>query len=718
MSCSNINNGHNNPEPEKEFKKLGGIRRQNVVNMHQTNPLEHYLKKNYDKLAFSDLKQSVNNNGDTVIHIIAGNLDKAVFELILQFNPNAITYDVINMPNKKLELPIHKAMETLLSNNYKNHDFINYMVNVLGANPDIPDANDRIVSFETNCSKYIYDSDDDRIKKLNDVVINNIKNLTKLAESKVEELSSALTQNLESKNTSNNNNIEFIKDITNYYASTREMNKQQKLQSLTQMGGYNGRRIIKNYYSDDLSEIGSNDSFKTNKKNQMIRNYDIKNEGSNMTTHMPTQKNNLGEWKKRNFINSGSKIRMIGGNYFEKRNKIIHDEEKLRLEEEKVRNERLIGGNDNSETRRREKELRTKRLKILSERKHLLGGNKIRVELDLSKNNQTGGDIDYDIMNNSDYVKGGTNEDNEDNEDNKDDDKKMENRKDNNKESTENEDDDTNMVGGKRKKYYKNESEELNNLFSSDVKFSESKLKSKSKSNKRPKSELSDEDEDESGHNMFYTNSQERVRNEKVDEIYRSFVKKIMDLLGVDEETARFYRSAIKINLENSNPELKKRENDERKIKEMENIFENKKKLQETLDKIDMNKIKKYMAEKKEEGERRREEIKKEREKRKKQISESKSEEKIKKNEENEGNEEKKKKEMIISKPKRETKPKEKIGTTTSSVNINTKTETETESETSENIPKRKPKKKNMVQSRIVDDGYLQSDEILFSPDY
>lgn len=93
--------------------------------------------------------------------------------------------------------------------------------------------------------------------------------------------------------------------------------------------------------------------------------------------------------------------------------------------------------------------------------------------------------------------------------------------------------------------------------------------------------------------------SPDRQRNPKVDEIYRSFVQKIMELLGVDEETAKFYRSAIKVHIENTNPELRKRENDALKVKEMESIFENKEKLRETVDNIDMDNIKHHISKRK-----------------------------------------------------------------------------------------------------------------------
>ena len=103
------------------------------------------------------------------------------------------------------------------------------------------------------------------------------------------------------------------------------------------------------------------------------------------------------------------------------------------------------------------------------------------------------------------------------------------------------------------------------------------------------------------------TSTLDRVRNPEADEKYRAFVKTIMDLLNVDEDTARLYRSAIKITIERKNPELRKDEL--LKIKEMENIFESESSLKATLKKIDIDEIKKHMAMQKQKSEERRKEF-------------------------------------------------------------------------------------------------------------
>ncbi|BCS83048.1 hypothetical protein QLL95_gp1075 [Cotonvirus japonicus] len=171
--------------------------------------------------------------------------------------------------------------------------------------------------------------------------------------------------------------------------------------------------------------------------------------------------------------------------------------------------------------------------------------------------------------------------------------------------------------------------------------------------------------------------SQERPRNTKVDEIYRSFVQKIMDLLGVDEETAKFYRSAIKIEITNKNPELRKRENDELKIQEMEKIFNNKKTLQDTLSDIDMDKIKKFMVERKQE-------VDKLREERNKNRDQNRNKNRNKSNKNND----------------------------TSDAPVST--DTSTDDNTEKSSKKTKTSKKSS-QSRITPGEYVMSDEIILS---
>lgn len=80
-------------------------------------------------------------------------------------------------------------------------------------------------------------------------------------------------------------------------------------------------------------------------------------------------------------------------------------------------------------------------------------------------------------------------------------------------------------------------------------------------------------------------------------EAYNALVKKIMDILGVDEETAKLYRLALKIDVVTKHPELAKFENDALKIKEIEKMVTDRETLQRAIDSIDIEGLKKSLEE-------------------------------------------------------------------------------------------------------------------------
>lgn len=502
----------------------------NTTNYSKTNPknqnlIDLYQKNDFEYLAKSNLKEPIDNNGNTIIHLMAANLDREAFKSLLRCNPKSLSYDVINAPNNKSELPIHKALETVQKNNQNDHSFISYMVNELHANPNIPDSQNRIIINKNQelDSAYI-DQSKNKIKELNDAVIKNIFDLSKFAEIKTQSKNSCVLYSMpESSNKISTNNVEFIKKLTNHYLQLQK-------KSSMQHAGYTGKRIIKNTYSDsnDFTESGENDSFVSRKQNN-------------------TTKSNMDYKSHKTFV--GGKL-----------NRLINEDEELY--EDKIADFEASGmENDSFSTQER---------------------NKINKNLD-------------------------------------------------------------NLFGGAIKK---NKNYESN------------------------KKSTDDDDSDDNDFDLF--SSQDRPRREpnvKVNEMYKSFIKKIMDLLNVDEDTAKLYRSAIKITIAKKNPELKKRENDELKVKEMETIINNKDQLQKILKTIDFNEIKKIMAEGKERGEERR-----------KQIEEQRK-----------------------NKPKNET---------TGETKRKTMGETAKSTSTTGSAAKSKMVKK----SKVTENGYLVSDEIIFSP--
>jgi hypothetical protein len=235
-----------------------------------------------------------------------------------------------------------------------------------------------------------------------------------------------------------------------------------------------------------------------------------------------------------------------------------------------------------------------------------------------------------------------------------------------------------NIFGGKKDNSSESDSIELNgsssessslmgsNSSDSSLDLNKSSSSSSSSSNKKPKKSHSNltstlnrvrnhetdekyrssDNKSKKSHSNL-TSVLDRVRNPEADEKYRSFVKTIMDLLSVDEDTARLYRSAIKITIERKNPELRKDEL--LKIKEMENIFKSESTLTSTLEKIDIDEIKKHMAMQKQRSEERRKEFGQSTTENNKTVSAKKNdnETKNKKNNDNEPKDKKKKQKRV-----------------------------------------------------------------------
>ena len=396
--------------------------------------LDLYKKRNFQELAKYNLKKPVDQEGNTIIHLMAANLDLDGFKALKKDNAASLTPDVINLVNKNGETPLNKAMQSLRKYP-SDHSIIDYLKEKLGANPNIADKEGYIIKTESEAND-VQNKYNDKIKQLNNTVIENIKKISNSDIKPAYTLTSYGGNSCGSNNNGGMNVNTYNKEHIDFVIKLLDQTTDK------QAGGYHGKRKIKNFYSE-LTENGDNDSFVSSKKNQLL------------------------------------------------------DE----------------------------------------------------------------------------------------------------------------------MEGGKRKikKFedkWKTDDFEFSNKKTPKVDYSEEPLKSDSEmTQERPR----------------------RKRNEKVDEIYRSFVKKIMDHLGVDEKTAKTYRSAIKIVIKRQNPELKKPENDGLMTHEMEKIIEDKKKLKNFIEKIDMNEMEKYMQEQKENAEKRKQEFMKNREQQKKLTETQTSDDKTKK---------------------------------------------------------------------------------------
>lgn len=94
-----------------------------------------------------------------------------------------------------------------------------------------------------------------------------------------------------------------------------------------------------------------------------------------------------------------------------------------------------------------------------------------------------------------------------------------------------------------------------------------------------------------------YQEGGKRERNAEADDIYRGFLKKIQEVLDVDEETAYVYRALAKAAVTTKNPELKKFRNEMLKNKEISKLVESKAKLKALTKGHDIEEIKRRIKE-------------------------------------------------------------------------------------------------------------------------
>ena len=589
----------------------------NIQGSTSVDPLELYLKKNYRELSRSNLSQPIDATGNTVVHKIAEGLDGNAFDSILAHNPTAFKYNVINTANKNGELPIHKALDTLrggadgvastpstvsgVPTNAQSHDFIGYMINKLGANPNVPDARGRTITQETNGFNGPRTLNGtavgDKINNLNNKVINNVNGVNGV--NGVSSLNDSIKNNVK-------NNVNGVQQWAQW-AEQGLGNVSPDLTKKLHDSGINSNRIsqLASQAKPFIDKLFGKPTVSTTQA--VGGNYDPNVEFIRKLTNHYAMRGGLGTIDSNNIAASNKYNSFVAGN----KSKILNDYDRQY-------NDNLTSVGGKSRTKKSVDDFNTE---------------------------------DLDNLFNSDKNRASTNS---------------------------------------RKSSKLTRSKDLDDTSSSS-----------SDSESSTEKNIIDNRVTNNYQDMFTSQERPRPRNEKVDEIYRSFVKKIMDLLGVDEETAKFYRSAIKIEIGNKNPELRKRENDELKIQEMEKIFNNKKTLQDTLDKIDMDQIKAEMSRRKQESETRREERRKNQKER--------------------------------PRPARTNNSTGSTGTGTTGTTRPTRPAVSTPaatapvtSVTSEETAPKKRTRKTAAQSRIssnvpskVDsNGYVHSDELIFSPDY
>jgi hypothetical protein len=204
---------------------------------------------------------------------------------------------------------------------------------------------------------------------------------------------------------------------------------------------------------------------------------------------------------------------------------------------------------------------------------------------------------------------------------------------------------------------------------------------------------------------------------------YNELLRKIMDYFNVDEETARDYRSFLKLQLEADRPELKF--NDTEKIKVLAEQLKDKNSAQEALNRIDQSKWRSYKEEKKREAEERRKQFRENRNQRRRESTGSENEIKSERSEEEPIKERKPrakttraaKSTKTTKTSKSKSKSSAQTGAARGSKEISETSEDdedESDLESSESPQEKQSKNKYSSKSKNKH-GYLQSEDMIFS---
>lgn len=299
------------------------IASKNAKNANGTAILNAYnnakITGNYSVLAASNLKTPIDDQGNTILHLIAKNLDLNTLAGIAKANPNAFSFDIVNVPNKDGDTPLHLAVVAVnQAGQQKQSEIINKLME-LGANKNIPNNKGQVIAINngitkqinaataattaaassvaataanavTGISKQAQQSDvlnatsdqlaewakklpgSDQlnawINQLSDTdIAGNIKKLTDSFQQSVKNPGTTVggtscgIQTGTTSSTPVNENLDFIRNLTDKYRP--------------QKGGYSGQRKIKSYMSDpyEFSEFGINDSFVSKKRKELIDQY-------------------------------------------------------------------------------------------------------------------------------------------------------------------------------------------------------------------------------------------------------------------------------------------------------------------------------------------------------------------------------------------------------------------------------------------------------------
>ncbi len=90
--------------------------------------LKCYQNRDFDGLLKYKLSDPINNNGDTIIHVMAKNMDIDAFKTIMNKNINALNYATMNSQNNNGMTPLHVALDEHNLRDINDTDLLNLMI--------------------------------------------------------------------------------------------------------------------------------------------------------------------------------------------------------------------------------------------------------------------------------------------------------------------------------------------------------------------------------------------------------------------------------------------------------------------------------------------------------------------------------------------------------------------------------------------------------------
>jgi hypothetical protein len=201
------------------------------------NLTDAYKNNNFDiiKSLTKEFDKPLDNEQNIILHWIARDNKLALLKMLYENNKGSIN-SIINTQNKKGRTPLHIAVE---NNKNANQLIITYMIDVIGAYPDIPDNDNRIVERK----KFV------NIDNVNNQVITNIHDLIGRLD-KLSNENDKIINDKKSNDTTYNmtNNAELVSKLIASHKRTEAL----------QQGGV---KKVKKSKKINLTESGTNDSF-------------------------------------------------------------------------------------------------------------------------------------------------------------------------------------------------------------------------------------------------------------------------------------------------------------------------------------------------------------------------------------------------------------------------------------------------------------------------